>query len=106
MPMIRCATMIGMVAFTVGFVAVLVANDPTFPHPLIAGGVTGGMACIAALLLFARDRARSTSAVAKVRQMLLARPDVTDDDFCAHFPDADPIVVTSSAKAGLPARHS
>jgi hypothetical protein len=97
--MIGCAAIIGIVAFVVGHVSVLIANDPTFPHPLITGGMTGGMAFIAALILFARDGGRHTGAIANVRQALLDRTDVADAVFCRHFSNADPTLVIQIRRA-------
>ena len=97
--MIGCAAMIGIVAFVIGLIAAVIANDPTFPHPLIVGAMTGGMTFVAALILVARDRGRHTSTIRNVRQVLLARQDINDGDYLAHFPDANSTLVAQTRQA-------
>jgi hypothetical protein len=97
--MIGCAAVIGIVAFVIGLVATLIANDPAFPHPLIAGALTGATTFVAALVLMARDSTRHNTAMRTVRQMLLTRQDVKEDDFIVHFPNSDSALLTQTREA-------
>jgi hypothetical protein len=97
--MIGCAGMIAAVAFVFGVIASLVATEAAVGERLMTAFVPPGIAFVAALLLFAMDRARHTSTMRSVRQMLLARPDVEDHDFFAQFPDADSTLIAQTREA-------
>jgi hypothetical protein len=89
---IGCAAMIAAVAFVIGLIGALVANDANF-GPLMMASMAATMAFVAALLLFSRDRARHRLAIRNVRELLLSRRDVSDTDFEAHFPHRDSSLV-------------
>jgi hypothetical protein len=77
-----------MIAFVIGFVAALFSDD-TRGTPLLVGAMTGGMAFVGSLILLARDRSRNTATLKLVRDMLLARDDVHENDFCRSFSEMD-----------------
>jgi hypothetical protein len=97
--MIGCAGMIAAVALILGIIASLFSTEAPFPERLTIAIGPAGMAFVAALLLLTRDRARHVSAVKAVRQMLLAREDVSEAKFMAHFPDADPTLIAQTRQA-------
>lgn len=97
--MIGCAAIVGGVGFVIGLVFAMLLNDPNVPHPLLAGAITGGIAFVAALLLSSRDSSRFKSARQRVRDRLLARADVGDDEFCGGFPSCDTTLLLQTRDA-------
>lgn len=97
--MVGCAGMIAAVAFVFGMIGSLFATEANFGERIMIAFMPAAFAFVAALILCARDYARRTSTMRTLRQMLLARHDVNDDDFVSHFPDADPALVTQTRQA-------
>lgn len=97
--MIGCAGMIAAVAFVFGIIGSLFATEANLAERLMIATMPAAMAFIAALILFSRDHARHTGTMRTVRQMLLARHDISDGDYLAHFPDADSILVAQTRQA-------
>ncbi len=97
--MIGCAGMIAAVAFVFGIIGSLFATEADIGERLMIAVMPAAIAFVAALILFARDHARHTSTMRPVRQVLLARQDVNDHDFFAHFPDADSTLITQTRQA-------
>jgi hypothetical protein len=97
--MIGCAGMIAAVAFIFGLIGSLFATEATFGQRLIMALMPAAMAFVATLILIARDDARHAGTMRAVRQMILARPDVSDHDFLAHFPGTDPTLIAQTRQA-------
>jgi len=97
--MIGCAGMIAGVAFVFGIVGSLFATEAGLAERLMIALMPAALAFIAALLLFARDHARHTATMRMVRQMLLARQDISDGDYLAHFPEADSTLIAQVRQA-------
>ncbi len=87
--MIGCAGIIAAVPFVIGVVVALIVTESPYHDRLTIAFAPGMLAFIAALILFTRDRARQISQLQKIHNRLLARPDVTDDEFAAFFPAID-----------------
>ncbi len=87
--MIGCAGFIAAVPFIFGIIGSLFATEANLVERLMIALMPAAFVFVAALILFARDRGRHALTKRAVRRMLLARNDVNDSDFFAHFPDAD-----------------
>lgn len=97
--MIGCAGMIAAVAYVMGIVCSLFAREVTASERMMMAVFPAVMAFVAALILFARDRSRHVAARQTVRDNLLPRQDVNDDEFFAHFPKNDPTLIAQTRRA-------
>ena len=97
--MIGCAGMIAAVAFVIGVIGSLFASEANIGERLMMASITAALAFVAALILLARDYKRHTSTMRSVRQTLLARQDVHDRDFLAHFPGLDATLIAQTRQA-------
>jgi hypothetical protein len=61
--------------------------------------MTAAMAFVAASILWYRDQAQHRRAVRTVRQRLLARSDMIDADYLAHFPNVDSLLLAQTRRA-------
>ena len=87
------ATIIAAIAFVFGLIGSLFATGASFAERIMLAAMPAAMAFAAALALFARDHWRYASVVRAVRQVLLARDDVTDAEFSSYFPDSDSVLL-------------
>jgi hypothetical protein len=87
--MIGCAGIIAVVPFVIGILLALTIPESPYHDRLAIAFGPGVLAFIAAIILFSRDRARQLSQLKKIHNRLLARSDVTDDEFAAFFPAID-----------------
>lgn len=90
-----CSTVVGLVVFAVTFVIMLLA--PASPdeslglgEKLITAGGLGACIAFAVFVCSLRDNLRNRKTFRLVRHDLLDQPDVTEEDFLAHFSDFDP----------------
>jgi hypothetical protein len=97
--MIGCAGMIAAVAFIFGVIGSLFATKASLTERLMIALIPAACAFVAALILFTRDHARHTSTMRAVRNMLLARNDVNDHEFFAHFADTDSTLIAQTRQA-------
>ena len=78
-----------IVACTLPFVWLLFWSEAILADRLIIALMAGVSTFVAALILFTRDRARHFSTLRVVRKNLLARDDIHEQEFLAHFQEAD-----------------
>lgn len=97
--MIGCAGMIAAVAFVFGLIGSLLATQANLGQRLMIALMPAVSTFVATLMLLFRDNARHASAMRGVRKVLLARTDVDDHVFLAHFPDADAKLITQTRLA-------
>lgn len=97
--MFGCAGAIALVAFFLGGIASLFATEANLYQKLFMALIPGVMAFVAAFLLFLRDHIRLRRTLRTVRNTLLSRKDVEDQDFCKYFPNIDYTLLTQTRKA-------
>ena len=84
-----CAGMIAAVAFVCGAIGSAFDTEASLNQRLLMAATLAGATFVAAVLLFMDDYARHRRAVQFVRNELLARADVDDDEFAQRFPKVD-----------------
>lgn len=97
--LIGCSGAIALVAFVIGLAASAFASGATWADRVTMVAVPTTITFVAALLLFARDSARHSSTMRKVRTYLLARNDSTDEQFVSSRPCDDAPLLLETRKA-------
>ncbi len=96
---IGCSGALAAVAFIVGLLASLLAQDVTWTERVTMAAMLAGMTFLAALLLAGRDTAKSSALMRSVRQHLLSCGDTSDDEFIASAPSDDQALLLETRKA-------
>jgi len=97
--LIGCSGAIALGAFVIGLAASAFVRGATWADRVTMVAVPTTITFVAALLLFARDSARHSSTMRKVRTYLLARNDSTDEQFVSSRPCDDAPLLLETRKA-------
>lgn len=97
--LIGLSLIVAAIAFVLGGIGSFFAHDATLWQRLGIAALPAGIAFVATLVLGWRDYRRINRNLRTIRRKLLARANVSDADFTAHFPQDDPRLLLWTRKA-------
>jgi len=87
--MISFAGIFAGIAFVIGFVACLFWPGQSFLFRVYCASIPAAITFVASILLMVRDRRRNEANHLAIRAVLMAREDLSDEEFGIRFPGED-----------------